>query len=417
VKRIVLIVSASVWIVPATLCAAQASLGWPEIIALLTKARTQATTCVQVLKSNGDKASLAEAQLTYGMAEGEMDGVIAGLTTALVEGGDPSSLPAAQASFETAGKGLKEICDAAVKSVIPQHERPVGRDCERSDRALDQGDFRRHRCVMDAPCRERQTRARNEEDPIGGREMAQVQRHRRAIAAGLLGLLALAVAPALAEDREPNAGTELYDRPVLAIDPGMHTAEIRAQAVDAAGQLTSSDDRTMRVWSIADVKVVRTIWIPIGPKPVGSINSVAISPDGSTIAAGGFTERLTGSGNPIYIFDRESGNLVRRIGRDLPNVTHFLTFSPDGRYLAATMGGGHGLRVFDRGKDWSETFREDHYGDDSYGAAFARDGRLATTAWDGMIRLYAYDPANVSPNFRRVRESVSPTWRRFQSGR
>jgi hypothetical protein len=239
--------------------------------------------------------------------------------------------------------------------------------------------------------------------------MAQVQRHRRAIAAGLLGLLALAVAPALAEDREPNAGTELYDRPVLAIDPGMHTAEIRAQAVDAAGQfaVTSSDDRTMRVWSIADVKVVRTIWIPIGPKPVGSINSVAISPDGSTIAAGGFTERLTGSGNPIYIFDRESGNLVRRIGRDLPNVTHFLTFSPDGRYLAATMGGGHGLRVFDRGKDWSETFREDHYGDDSYGAAFARDGRLATTAWDGMIRLYAYDPANVSPNFRRVRESVS----------
>ena len=83
------------------------------------KARTQATTCVQVLKSSGDKAALAGAQLTYGMAEGEMDGIIAGLMTALVQGGDPSSLPTARASLATAGKGLKEICDAATKTIAP----------------------------------------------------------------------------------------------------------------------------------------------------------------------------------------------------------------------------------------------------------------------------------------------------------
>jgi hypothetical protein len=117
VKRIFFIVLAS--IVPPTLCMAEASFGWPEVIALLAKAKTQATTCVQVLKSNGDKAAVASAQLTYGMAEGEMDGIIAGLTTALVQGGDPNSLPTARASLETAGKGLKEICDAAVKSVTP----------------------------------------------------------------------------------------------------------------------------------------------------------------------------------------------------------------------------------------------------------------------------------------------------------
>lgn len=100
-------------------CLAQATLGWPEVIALLTKARTQATTCVQVLKSSGDKAAIGRAQLTYGMAEGEMDGVIAGLTTALVDGGDPSSLPTARTSLATAGTGLKEICDAAMKAVTP----------------------------------------------------------------------------------------------------------------------------------------------------------------------------------------------------------------------------------------------------------------------------------------------------------
>jgi hypothetical protein len=117
VKRIFLIVLAAM--IPTTLCAAEATLGWPEVIALLIKARTQATTCVQVLKANEDKPVLARAQLTYGMAEGEMDGIIAGLTTALVQGGDPSSLSTAQASLETAGKGLKEICDAAVKTVTP----------------------------------------------------------------------------------------------------------------------------------------------------------------------------------------------------------------------------------------------------------------------------------------------------------
>jgi hypothetical protein len=79
-----------------------------------------------VLKSNGDKASVARAHLTYGVAEGEMDGVIAGLTIALVEGGDPSSLPTAQASLETAGNGLREICDAATKAIAPNTKDVLG---------------------------------------------------------------------------------------------------------------------------------------------------------------------------------------------------------------------------------------------------------------------------------------------------
>ncbi|MGI9492644.1 MAG: WD40 repeat domain-containing protein, partial [Geminicoccaceae bacterium] len=66
-----------------------------------------------------------------------------------------------------------------------------------------------------------------------------------------------------------------------------------------------------------------------------------------------------------------------------------LTFSPDGRYLAAVLFGGHGLRVYDRAQDWAEIVRDDAYGGDSYGAAFARDGRLATTSLDGQVRLYA----------------------------
>ena len=119
VKGIVLIGFACVLIIPTTLCAAEATLGWPEVIGLLAKARTQATTCVQVLKSDGDKPTLKRVELTYGIAEGEIDDVISGLTTALVEGGAPDSLRTVRTSLETAGKGLKEICDAAVKTVSP----------------------------------------------------------------------------------------------------------------------------------------------------------------------------------------------------------------------------------------------------------------------------------------------------------
>ena len=95
---------------------------------------------------------------------------------------------------------------------------------------------------------------------------------------------------------------------MLAIDPGMHTSVIWTQAVDAGGRfaVTGSDDHTVRIWSIADGKLLRTIWIPQGPENVGRIFAVAISPDGSTIAAGGWTALRDDA--PIYLFDRESGD-------------------------------------------------------------------------------------------------------------
>ena len=238
--------------------------------------------------------------------------------------------------------------------------------------------------------------------------MARVWGHCREIVAACIVWAGFCASPALAQDQGPNAGTDLYDRPVLAVDPGMHTAEIWGQAVDARGEyaVTGGADRTVRVWSVADGKPLRTIWIPAGPEKVGDIYAVSISPDGRTIAAGGWTERLN-TDFPIYLFDRESGALVKRIHGDLPQVVHFLTFSPDGRYLVATLGENKGIRVFDRNNDWHEAFRDDAYGRDSYGASFARDGRLATTSMDGKIRLYRYEAAAADPNFRLAREPVA----------
>ncbi len=177
----------------------------------------------------------------------------------------------------------------------------------------------------------------------------------------------------------------LYERPVLIVDPGMHTATALGTAIDGMGHFlaTGSNDKTVRIWSTSDGTLLRTIRMPAGPDRVGQIFAVAMSPDGNIVAAGGWSE---GPGVAIYLLDRNTGKMTRRIG-GLPNVVGELVFSADGRYLAAVCGSG-GLRVFDRDKNWSEAFRDPTYGDRSYGAAFADDGRLATSSLDGKVRLY-----------------------------
>src|SRR4051794_5626429 len=78
----------------------------------------------------------------------------------------------------------------------------------------------------------------------------------------------------------------LYERAVLVVDPGMHTAPITSTAVDAAGQfaVTGSYDRTVRIWSVANGKLLHTIRMPAGPGNTGRMYAVAITSDGTLVA-------------------------------------------------------------------------------------------------------------------------------------
>ena len=179
---------------------------------------------------------------------------------------------------------------------------------------------------------------------------------------------------------------QLSSQPVLQLETGMHTAPIRQIGVDAAGKylVTASADKTARVWDLATGKLLRVLRPPLGAGEDGQLDSCALSPDGTIVAVGGYTT-LGESSTNIYLFDRASGRILQRLG-GLTDVIAYLTFSPDGKYLAATLAES-GVRVYQT-KGWRQFGADRDYGGNSYGADFDDNGKLVTTSWDGLIRLY-----------------------------
>ncbi len=185
---------------------------------------------------------------------------------------------------------------------------------------------------------------------------------------------------------QPVGADGLYSQPFVVLDPGAHTAPIGRADIDSRQRfiVTGSDDKSVRVWSAVDGSLLRTIRLPQGPGHVGKAYAAAISPDGSTIAAGGMT---LGSGQEvsIYLFDRATGEEVGRID-GLPNAVLHLAYSPDGTRLVAALW-ARGVRLYDVSTR-RQIAADADYGGSSYWAAFDRVGRIATASDDGKVRLY-----------------------------
>jgi len=208
-----------------------------------------------------------------------------------------------------------------------------------------------------------------------------------AAVARLLLLLGCALGPALGPVR---AGEGPPERPLPRLETGMHTAVIKRIATDSAGRwaVTASDDKTARVWEVATGRQILVLRPPQGNGNEGKLFAVALSPDGALVAVAGWSWSWSSSGTEeIYLFDRANGRLLRRL-TGLPEVIEHLAFSRDGRWLAATLAGKNGVRVFDAASG-DEIGRDTDYGGGSYSADFSPDGRrLVTTSSDGQVRLY-----------------------------
>ena len=188
---------------------------------------------------------------------------------------------------------------------------------------------------------------------------------------------------------DPASAADPTSEPLLRLDTGMHTAPIRRIAADRTGRwaATASDDKTARVWEVASGRLQAVLRPPQDTGYEGRLDAVAMSPDGRVVALAGWT---SGTSDPesIYLFDRASARLLRRID-GLPNVVLDLDFSPDGRWLAAGLFGKNGIRLFDAASG-AERGRDAGYGDTSYSVHFGSDSRrLVSTSYDGQLRTYA----------------------------
>ncbi len=176
--------------------------------------------------------------------------------------------------------------------------------------------------------------------------------------------------------------------PILRIESGMHTSKIGRIGIDADNRylVTASDDKTVGVWDVSTGRLIKTLRPPIGGGNEGKVYAVAISPDGNTVAAGGWTGWDWEGKAYIYLFDRSSGRLKQRITGISGAIDH-LAYSKDGRYLVACLVVNNGIRLY-KTSDYSLIGEDKDYGNDIYGADFDRNGRLVTVSYDGYIRLY-----------------------------
>ena len=178
--------------------------------------------------------------------------------------------------------------------------------------------------------------------------------------------------------------------PVLRIETGMHTAQISRIGVDADCRqlVTASDDKTVRLWAMPEGRLMQTIRLPISDGNGGKVYAVAMSPDGRTIAAGGWDAAYDkGKRNGLYLVDLPSGR-VRRIGA-FEDIINHIAVSADGSRAAVALD-STGIRVIEVATG-RELLADRGYGGSSEGVSFAADGSLYATSLDGFLRRYGAD--------------------------
>jgi WD40 repeat protein len=224
----------------------------------------------------------------------------------------------------------------------------------------------------------------------------------------LLYALSLLVLTVLAGPIAQAQVARVYPR----IETGQHTGRITRLAVDAAERwvVTASEDKTARVWNLKTGHLERILRPPVGEGDEGQLYAMALSPDGVRIAVGGFTGPDGSGSYSIYLFDRATGRLAGR-SHGFSNRANSMAFSRDGARLATVFKAGAGMHILDASDLTRELAGNDDCKEDAYGVDFDRAGRLVTSCWDGVVRLY--DPQGKRIAMSKAEGGAQPFGVRF----
>lgn len=186
--------------------------------------------------------------------------------------------------------------------------------------------------------------------------------------------------------------------PQLRVVQEMHNAPLGQIRSDAGHTrlYTVSLDKTLRIWRLADLQLLRTVYLPAEAGLEGTPYGLAVSGDGRRAYVGGVTGWQWSRASHVYVVDAERGSIESKIGRFDNDVVVSLDLSPDGKRLAVGLARG-GLKLIDAQTGAVLA------GDAAYAAPvtfvhFAPDGRLASTSEDGCVRVYGRDMSLVFRN-------------------
>lgn len=181
----------------------------------------------------------------------------------------------------------------------------------------------------------------------------------------------------------------------IMLNTEMHNNIIYRISTDEKGKLilTSSKDKTAKLWDAQQNILIRTFEIPIGKADDGMLHAGALSPNGKIVALGGWTQ----SANLycVYIYNAFNGAMISKID-NLPDIIEDLEFSIDGKYLAIAFFGKNGVKVYQMPINPDDFTNSqpilinsfDDYESECFNIAWDNSNRLATACGDGIVRLY-----------------------------